>query len=137
MGFMVQNGTGAPKKTVSSVGNFGQAIERDKKRISENLPKIKHWTIRLDSYTNLPNEECTWFIDPPYQFGGHAYKESNKGWDYQILSKWCQSRLGQVIVCENTKANWLPFFPIGSLSGSKFTTTEAMWCNDLSQPRLF
>jgi len=39
------------------------------------------------------------------------------------------SRNGQVIVCENTKADWLPFKPMVEMQGTMFRTTEAIWSN--------
>lgn len=140
MGFLVGKGLEAPrdKATRWATTSRPNNINFQLRFIAGNLPKIKHWTIELGSYENIPNYEGTWFIDPPYQFGGHAYKENNKGWNYLTLSDWCKSRSGQVIVCENTKADWLPFFGIKKINGTQNTnTTEAMWCNDLSQPRLF
>lgn len=41
--------------------------------------------------------------------GGHKHPKSNKGIDYFHLAKYCLNREGQVIVCENDKADWLPF----------------------------
>jgi 16S rRNA G966 N2-methylase RsmD len=136
MGFMVQNGVNAPKLTVSKVGNFGASIDRDKKRIAADLFKIRHWEVKQGDYTEIENVEATWFIDPPYQFGGEYYVKGNKDISFSELGDWCKSRKGQILVCENTKADWLPFFPIGSLSGSKHKTTEAVWMNDLAQPAL-
>ena len=98
------------------------------KRIAENIHKIKHWKIELGNYEDLPNENATWFIDPPYQFGGHAYVENKI--DYDSLSKWVKTRQGQIIVCENTKADWLPFKPMRTIQGAGQTfTTEAIWSN--------
>jgi hypothetical protein len=49
---------------------------------------------------------------------------------YNELAEWCKSRNGQVIVCENTKADWLPFKPMKRLQGVSNTfTTEAIWSN--------
>jgi len=39
------------------------------------------------------------------------------------------SRNGQVIVCENTKADWMDFKPLKKMKGSLHTTTEAIWTN--------
>jgi 16S rRNA G966 N2-methylase RsmD len=97
--------------------------------IAKQLYKIKHWEIREASYEDLENETATWFIDAPYQFGGHSYKMSNKNINFAELAKWCKSRNGQVIVCENTKANWLPFKPMVDMQGAMFKTTEAIWSN--------
>ena len=100
---------------------------RDRKRIASNLFKIKHWNIIKGCYTKLENTVATWFVDPPYFVGGHKYKYSKI--DYLELSKWCNIRDGQIIVCENTKATWLPFVPITKMRGAQFTTTESIWTN--------
>lgn len=100
-----------------------------KKNIASQLFKIRHWTIKHGSYEETENEQATWFIDPPYEFGGQAYYHSNKNIDYEALGKWCRNRNGQVIVCENTKATWMGFKPIKQMKGSIFKTTEAIWSN--------
>ena len=113
-----------------NVSSFeGVNVERDLKRIAKTLFKIRHWKIIHGSYEDLENVEATWFIDPPYKFGGEHYKESSKNLDFAELGKWCKSRNGQVIVCENTKADWLPFLPMKEMSGSKHKTIEAIWSN--------
>ena len=111
-------------------------------RISEQLHKIRHWDIRLGSYDELMNEEATWFIDPPYQYGGQSYVKSNRHIDFKYLAEWCRYRKGQVIVCENTKADWMDFKPMIAQMGSRYTTIEAIWCNyptsfDVIQQDLF
>ena len=127
MGFMVQDGTTGMRRTASYF-----AVKRMDEKfnfIIENLHKIKHWEIKLGSYDELENEEATWFIDPPYEFGGHEYKCSNKNIDFNKLAEWCKERNGQAIVCENTKATWLPFKPMKEMQGTMFKTTEAIWSN--------
>lgn len=127
MGFMVQMGVSSPRLTVSKFAE--QNIPRQKSNISEQLFKIKHWIIESGSYEDIPNQAATWFIDPPYQYGGEYYVKNNKHLDYQKLGEWCKSRRGQVIVCENTKAAWLPFRPMKQLRGTVHNTTEAVWSN--------
>jgi len=132
MGFMVQQGVNAPRKTVSSVfgnGKMSVLIERDKQRIADNLYKIKHWKITLGDYRCLENTDCTWFIDAPYQYGGEYYHSSvnNTHINFSELAKWCKSRSGQIIVAENNKADWLPFEYLSDLSGSKNRTKEVIW----------
>jgi hypothetical protein len=131
MGFIVQNGVNSPRKTVSKFVANGN-IETKKKNIYENLFKIKHWEIKQGTYQDIQNKKATWFIDPPYQYGGEYYIESNKKIDFKYLGEWCKNRNGQVIVCENTKANWLPFNPMVEFQGSMHKTTEAIWCNELT-----
>jgi len=130
MGFMIQGGVNAPRKTVSSVGNFGRSVARDKKRISESLSKIRKWNILYGDYRDAPDVEATWFIDPPYQHGGEYYYLGNKNIDYEELAEWCKSRKGQVIVCENSKADWMDFKPLKELHGSKNRTLEVIWYNN-------
>jgi site-specific DNA-adenine methylase len=127
MGFIVQQGTTGLRKTVSSyaVGTIATQL----KNIANQLHKIRHWEIKLGSYDEIENKEVTWFIDPPYQFGGHEYKCSNKQINFAKLAEWCKKRNGQAIVCENTKANWLPFKPMVDMQGAMFKTTEAIWSN--------
>ena len=133
IGFCINQGSAQPKTTAQLFNGW----HRDRSTIAHSIEHVKAWNIQLGSYTDIPNQEATWFIDPPYQFGGEYYKLSNKDIDYMTLAEWCKSRKGQVIVCENTKANWLPFRPVAQLHGSKYNTTEAVWYNDLDQPRLF
>ncbi len=112
------------------------------KRIASQIWKIKHWEIWSGSYEEIENEKATWFIDAPYQFGGHAYRFGNKNIDFKHLSDWCKSRYGQVIVCENNKADWMNFTPMieqNVLSGKNY---EVIYSNletsfDYSQLKLF
>lgn len=131
MGFMIVGGVNFPRKTVSSVGNFGGMIPREKIRISESLYKIKHWDIRCGDYREAEDIEATWFIDPPYQYGGEYYRLGNKNINYIELAEWCKNRKGQTIVCENTKASWLDFKPLKKMRGSIHSTTEAIWVNEI------
>jgi hypothetical protein len=103
-------------------------------RIASQVPHIRHWTISQASYADIPDEgPATWFIDPPYQAAGKAYRFHDL--NYPALGKWCRSRNGQTIVCENAGATWLPFQPFrtikaleGSRGGKK--SPEVVWTND-------
>lgn len=126
IGFCINNGSPIPKHTAGRM-NFN-SWNRDKKRISEELYKIKHWKIKLGEYSSAENIEASWFIDPPYQFQ-NLYKYNKI--DYIHLSKWCKERNGQVIVCENSNSEkWMDFQPLTQLSGQRTKTTEVMWYKD-------
>jgi site-specific DNA-adenine methylase len=127
IGFSINKGSSAPRNVVTEWGEPGWNFTR--KNIAENLYKIKHWQIINCHYNELPNDNATWFIDPPYQFGGEHYKENSRKINFNQLAEWCQNRNGQVIVCENTKADWLPFKPMIDFVGAYDTTTEAIWSN--------
>lgn len=135
MGFLVSKAqtTPADKATRRATTYRPNNINFQLKFIANNLFKIKHWEIRLGDYAEIENQEAVWFIDPPYQVGGGAYVKNNKGWDYSKLALWCLERKGQVIVCENTNADWLPFLPMKKMRGTHKSTTEAIWSNFQTQ----
>lgn len=89
---------------------------------------LKHYDVakRFDyihgDYTDAPDIDATWFIDPPYQKVQKGYKFNRTTIDYEALAEWVLTRRGQVIVCEQEGADWLPF--------ESFTTHQ----NLLSKP---
>jgi len=128
MGFIVNEGVNSPRKSMSMFSS-PQKLKSTKTRIANNLHKIRHWQIELGDYRDIPNQEATFFVDPPYKVGGEHYVKSNKVLDYAELGDWCKSRLGQTIVCENSAATWLPFRHLKTMRGSRKTTTEVVWTN--------
>lgn len=130
LGFMIQAGVNAPRLTCTEAGVRNQKTA--KKNIIRDLHKIKHWTIKHGSFEELQNEEATWFIDPPYQFGGNYYIVNNKSIDYRQLGEWCKGRNGQIIVCENSKADWMDFKELKKIQGMAQTNTiESFWTNEV------
>ncbi len=131
VGFLVGFGFPEPRKTATPrLRNRPNAMNYTINRIASQLYKIKHWEIIHCDYVEVANQKATWYIDPPYQHGGHVYKCSNKKINYSELGPWCRDREGQVIVCENTKADWMDFKPMvvqNVLSGKHH---EAVWCNE-------
>jgi 16S rRNA G966 N2-methylase RsmD len=97
-------------------------------RIADMVPRIQHWQIISGDYTSAPDVEATWFIDPPYEGLKRGY--ACRGLDYSELGRWAQTRKGQVIVCEQAGATWLPFKPLRAIrttNGSK--KVEVVWKN--------
>lgn len=80
-----------------------------KQQITSQLRYIRHWTVEQKSYDQIENMDATWFIDPPYQIAGKIYVKSSKDIDFNHLGNWCKEREGEIIVCENKTATWLPF----------------------------
>ena len=97
------------------------------KTTKDILSKIKHWTIKQGCYSEIENTEATWFIDPPYQRGGSYYNHSNKHIDFIKLGEWSKERKGQIIICENDGANWMPFTPLKEYWGGMKRSTEVIW----------
>ena len=123
IGFWLNKGVASPclrpskwMRAGSHLNSFwGPAIRL---RIASQLEFIQHWKIVHGSYEDAPDIEATWFIDPPYQIAGSHYRQSSKHIDYPALGKWCQSRKGHVVVCENEGATWLPFRSFMSIRAS-------------------
>lgn len=80
-------------------------------------------------YLDAPDVEATWFIDPPYQKVVKGYLRDDL--DYAQLREFCLSRKGQVVVCEQQGADWLPFHRLYDMKGTvNRETTEMVWTND-------
>lgn len=102
-------------------------------RIAQQQRFIRHWSIVHGSYHDAPDVVADWFVDPPYQRAGHHYRRfGSKHMDYGVLANWCAARRGNVLVCENTGADWLPFTPFlttAGTNGSRRTgrSAEVLW----------
>lgn len=111
LGFAVQRGSASSHNVVSSFSagrsKDGSEISILKSRVLKIVTKIGHWKITNSTYAEIPNTPACWFLDPPYAEMGHRYMTNNV--DYNHLAAYCQSRQGQVIVCEGGAADWLPF----------------------------
>jgi site-specific DNA-adenine methylase len=149
VGFWMQINAASPVKSTSKLNMNGFTDRKGnhvplsfwgdaaKIRVARAVQRIKHWTADLSSYDDLENVEATWFVDPPYQGDcGKCYKKSNSDFDYGKLAEFCRSRSGQVIVCDQVSADWLPFSSIGTILGATNTkeghkkiTEEGVWLN--------
>lgn len=141
IGWWLNKGTTAPGKRPSAwvrntppdeVGEnyWGPGVRA---RIARQVDSIRHWTVTHGSYEDLPDREATWFIDPPYEIAGSYVHRTI---DFPALGEWCRTRSGQVMVCENVGATWLPFTPFRDIKGTagrKRTgvSKEALWMPDM------
>jgi hypothetical protein len=85
---------------------WGETI---KLRIASQLPNIRHWKIIHGAWSDAPDIEAHWHIDPPYAQAGVHYRFNDI--DRAALADWCRTRKGFLQVCEAQSANWLPFEP--------------------------
>lgn len=97
------------------------------RRMKQLLPVMERVEIVNGDYSDIQDREATWFIDPPYQpvngsIRGMGYDMrggcTSDRLDYRALGEWCRSRSGQVIVCEQEGADWLPFREFRSATNS-------------------
>jgi site-specific DNA-adenine methylase len=141
MGFWLNKGSVQPAKSPSKWMRENKSWqpgvywgERIRERIASQVADIRHWKIEQSSYTDIRDQgSATWFIDPPYEVAGRAYRFHSI--NYPDLRQWCRSRSGQVIVCENAGASWLQFQPfrtIKALEGKRGgkRSEEVIWTNE-------
>ena len=131
LGFCVNMGASSPCNVMtqwgSTAGRRYSSIGQLKANLRRIVGKIDHWNITNLSYSKIPNQNATWFIDAPYQQGGEYYVHSKV--NYKSLGEWCQRRQGQIIVCESQGADWLPFEPLkeSATFRGKGSVKEVVW----------
>lgn len=117
IGFWINHGMTAPCKTPSAWMRAGWRPKswwgpEIRERIAAQLHLTRHWRIECRSFEAVDNRYATWYVDPPYNNRvGRRYRHSVI--DYPALAAWVLGRRGQVIVCEQEGAEWLPFKPLG------------------------
>jgi hypothetical protein len=132
---------GRRRRSSWSERNLAEGVEDSwcrsiRARLAMQVDKIRHWQIIEGDYSQAPDVEATWFIDPPYALAGKRkrYRCSAADIDFAALGQWCRSRRGQVIACESAGATWLPFSPFREIQGVRdagaSSSTEAIWTND-------
>lgn len=105
----------AGRKKLREMGRVYEGwSEKQRYRVASQVGYIRHWKIIEGDYTMSPEVEATWFIDPPYNNRAGSYYKYHDI-DYQALGLWSRERKGQVLVCENEGADWLPFKPFATL----------------------
>ena len=133
IGFHVNQGCATPRNAQTSwaLHKPGSQWANDHKKtlIASQLKYIRHWKVKHASYADAPNEEATWFVDPPYVDQGKQYRYGSRFINYSLLAEWCKSRQGQVIVCEQLGANWLDFQKVASVKGKLQPSSEVIWTN--------
>jgi len=123
-------------------------------RVVEELPRMlsriarlkehcSHFEVICGDYSSAPDVKATWFVDSPYQIVGTSKTSNPRGRgylhgadaiDFKKLSSWCQSRKGQVIVCEQEGASWLPFRRLVSQRSSFGRISDEMiWTNEVEE----
>lgn len=135
IGFWLNRGTASPRKSPSRwmrdgirPGSFWGV--RVRQTIASQVEAIRHWQVLNCSYEDLPTpRRATWFIDPPYEAAGKHYRFGSDQINYSALAKWCRTRPGQVIVCENDGATWLPFQALADVKTTRAAhrSQEVIW----------
>ena len=123
-------------------GNTGMWHKNTRDYLVKAVAEVHHWQAFCKSWECVDPAlapTATWFIDPPYQLVKYtSYKHGLKGVNYPALADWCRQLPGQVIVCEQAGADWLPFRPCCEVSGMRgkmrgiagAKSQEVIWTND-------
>jgi len=150
IGFCMNSAVTAPRRRLSigrvRLAKMGRKFEgwteAQRERVATQVDRIRHWIIMEGDYTAAPSIEATWFIDPPYNNAvGRHYIHGPMALNYEKLGRWCRTREGQVLVCENEGASWLPFRAFATLKpgvnghGSKEVLWESSPVGELAQKR--
>lgn len=140
VGFWINKGAAQPRKSPSTwMATHSTPLSwwgtRVRSCLAGQAQKIKHWRIIEGSYETAPELRATWYVDPPYQSAGRLYRFPSSQIDFASLGTWCQHRDGQVIVCENVGATWLPFRHFADIQSNqgrrgKMRSAEAIWTQD-------
>ena len=143
VGFWLNRGSASPRKSPSKwmcegirPGSFWGL--RVRQTIASQVDSIRHWQVFNRSYFECPSPRAaTWFVDPPYQLAGKHYRFGSDQLDYETLGAWCRTRPGQVIVCENEDAAWLPFRKLADVKTTRAgrRSNEAIWLSAESTAR--
>lgn len=140
IGFWVGKGRTQPANKRSAWGKQYQHSQRCRvwsescrTRIANQVDKIRSWEIHCDDYSKCPDIRATWLIDPPYEVKGSFYPFNKL--DFEHLAKWCHSRTGQVFVCENDGAQWMPFAKFQTVRGTNGkhrtgVSRESLWAKE-------
>lgn len=139
VGLWLNRGAASPRKSPSKwmrdgvrPGSFWG--ERVRRTIATQVESIRHWTVLNCSYEECPAQPngATWFIDPPYEAAGKHYRFGSEQINFKSLATWCRSRPGQVIVCENDGATWLPFKQLADVKTTRgnYRSKEVVWHSD-------
>lgn len=133
VGFWLNKGSERPRRRPSAwmrrdarTGIYWGAEIRD--RIATQVEHIRHWRVIHGDYTAAPGVEATWFVDPTYVDKGRRYRRRVE--DHRALGAWCETRAGQVIVCEQAGATWLPFRSFAEAKSTRGKSSEVVWTRE-------
>lgn len=147
IGFWCNKATTTPCQTLSAwakdpgaaVQFWGPAIRR---RIAGQLHRLAGWSLVEGDYTDAPDVDAFWFIDPPYIDKGKRYRHGSGAIDFADLADFARSRRGPVVCCEQQGAQWLPFRPFATVKattrkgGGSHTSDEVVWTKGLLSAQL-
>jgi len=135
VGFWLNRATASPRKRPSKwmrdhirPGSFWG--DRVRQTIARQVEGIRHWKI-FNRHLHRMSEASLGDVVRRSSIRGRrqALSVRVEQIDYGTLALWCKSRPGQVIVCENEGATWLPFRELADVktTRAKRRSKEVIW----------
>lgn len=145
VGFAMNSATVSPRRQMSAGrrqlaaagGKFEGWSDAHRECVATQVEAIRHWHVIEGEWHSAPMIDATWYVDPPYNNrAGSHYVYGPDQIDYSLLARACTDILpGQVIVCENEGATWLPFRPFAAIKSmprpSGGISREAIWTREV------
>lgn len=138
IGFWLNRGSAQPKKTQTAYSrrtDRQQLVwgERARLRLAASVHAVHHWQVRHGSYEDAPRDtEALYFVDPPYVEKGRHYRFGKV--DHDQVGAWAKDLPGDIVVCEQAGATWLPFEPVASIKSTRGRSEEVAWTQRGSTP---
>lgn len=129
-GFWMNHGSVSPRNSVSGFVKakpYQGWSHRTRSRIANQVDWIRKWEVIQGDYTDAPDMNATWHVDPPYIDKGSRYVHSSAQIDYAHLAAWCRSRRGYVMVHEQRGAEWMNFRADGDYKSATGKSAEVVW----------
>jgi hypothetical protein len=138
IGFWLNRGSAQPKKTQTAYStrtDRQQLVwsERARQRIAVDVEKVRHWRVEQAGYADVPAlADATYYVDPPYVDKGRFYRCNDV--DHAQIATWAGTLPGQVVVCEQAGAGWLPFEPLASIKSTLGRSEEVVFTRGIVGP---
>lgn len=131
IGFWLNRGSAQPKKTQTAYSRRSDRAQlvwgvRARQRIAAAHAAIAHWQVIEGDYSDVPRwPDTTYFVDPPYVDKGRYYRYHDV--EHLAVGVFAQGLPGDVIVCEQEGAEWLPFQLLNDSKSTRGRTAEVVW----------
>jgi site-specific DNA-adenine methylase len=131
IGFWLNRGSAQPKKhqTAYSRRTERQQLvwgERARHRLAASVAEVRHWNVICGDYSLAPRRRgALYFVDPPYVEKGRYYRCGKV--EHDQVGAWAKDLPGDVVVCEQAGATWLPFETVASIKSTRGRSDEVAW----------
>lgn len=137
IGFWLNRGSAQPKLRATAYSTRTERSQlvwsqRARERLAAHVGRVRHWDVHLGTYDDAPRDErATYFVDPPYTRSGRYYRVHDV--DHHAVGRWARKLPGDVIVCEQAGADWLPFETLANIKSTRGRSSEVVYLNNAAR----